>query len=111
MSVRELNGVLQLLGVKPPHLEAVIHPGRDNSRACRVEVRAEHLVPVTLDPSEDGDVVLSLDVPQPQRVVLGHRQQQVRIQWVELDLIDRVSVAHKVSDAGHGGGAQQPHDA
>ena len=37
------------------------------------------LVPVALDSAEYGDAVVRLDVPQPEVVVIGHREQQVRV--------------------------------
>ena len=36
------------------------------------------------------------------------RKEQVGVSGMELDLVNRVAMAHKVSDAGHGGRAQQP---
>ena len=35
-------------------------------------------------------------------------KEQVGVSGMELDLVNRVAMAHKVSDAGHGGRAQQP---
>ena len=89
---------LNAAGVHPPHLEAVIHAARDDLRAVHVEVCAEDLVTVALHPAEDGDVVLGLHVPQPQGVVLRHGQQQVGVLWMELQLVDRVSVSHKMPE-------------
>lgn len=111
MTVGQLNGILQLLGVKPPDLQTVIHSTGDDLGSRRVEVRTEHLVSVTLNTTKYGDVVLGLDVPQPQGVVLGDCQEEVGVPGVELDLVDGVAVADKVSDAGHGRWAEQADDA
>ena len=68
--IGEFDSVLDTIGVAPPHLEAVVHPAGDNLGAVHVEVGAEDLVPVPLHPSEDGNIVLRLHVPQPQGMVL-----------------------------------------
>ena len=62
---------------------------------------------MTLNTTKYRDVVLRLDVPQPQGVILGDCEEEVGILGMELDLIDRVTVANKVSDTGHGGRAEQ----
>jgi len=72
VSVGKLDSLLNGWGVTVPHLQAVVHAAGDDLAAVHVEVRTEHLVPVPLHPSEYHNVVLSLHVPQPKGVVLGH---------------------------------------
>ena len=69
----------------------MVHPAGDDFRSVHVEVGAEHLVPVALHPSKDGNVVLRLHVPQPQGVVLRDRQEKVGIPRMELQLVDCIA--------------------
>jgi hypothetical protein len=48
---------------------------------------------------------------QPQVVVLGDGEQEVRIFGVELELVDALAVADVVLHAVHGGGAEDADDA
>jgi len=41
----------------------VVHPTGDDLGPVHVEVGTEHLVPVSLHSSEDGNVVFGLDIP------------------------------------------------
>jgi len=111
MAVGELYGGLNIVRVHPPHLQTVVHAAGDDLGPVHVEVRAEHLVPVALDPAKYGDVVLRLDVPQSQGVVLGHGEEKIGILGMELELVDGIAVPDKVSDTVHAGGTEDPDDA
>lgn len=61
-----------------------------------------------LHAAKDGDAHVGHDVPQPKRVVLASREQQVGIPRVELDLVDGVTVTDVMLNAGHGRGLEDP---
>ena len=56
---------LDVVSIHSPHLEAVIHAAGDDLGPVHVKVRTEHLISVPLNATEDGNIVFSLDVPQP----------------------------------------------
>ena len=45
--------------------------------------------------------MVGFDVPQPEVVVLAHREQEVGVLGVELELVDALAVAEEVLDAVH----------
>ena len=55
--------------------------------------------------------MFSLHIPESERVVLRHREEEIGILGVELELIDSIAVTNKVSDAVHAGGTEHSDDA
>ena len=66
---------------------------------------------MTLDSSKYGDAMVCLDVPEPEVVVLGDGEEEVRVLGVKLELVDALPVAHVVLDAVHRRGVEHSHDA
>ena len=61
----QAGNYLDVVSVHSPHLEAVVHAAGDDLGSVHVEVRTEYLISVPLNTTEDGNIVFSLDVPQP----------------------------------------------
>ena len=55
--------------------------------------------------------MFSLHIPESERVVLRHREEEIGILGVELELIDSIAVTNEVSDTVHAGGAEHSDDA
>lgn len=58
-----LDYFVHLILVQPPQLQRVVHSAGHDPLPLQVEVRAQYLVPVTLNAAENGDAHISLDVP------------------------------------------------
>ena len=52
--------------------------------------------------AKDSYVVFGFNIPKSERMVLGHREEEVGVLRMELNLIDGVAMAHKTSDTSHG---------
>lgn len=109
--VRLLDGLLHVGLLQRPQLQRVIHSAGDNALALHVEIRAQHLVAMSLHAAENGNANVRLDVPQAQRVILGGGQQDVWISRMNLEFVDGVTVADVVLDARHGYRAYYSNDA
>ena len=63
VGVRKFYGILDILCVTSPHLQAVVHPTGDDLGAVHVEVRTENLVSVSFNSTKNNDVVFCFYVP------------------------------------------------
>lgn len=108
---RVQNRLPHFVRVQSPDLQRVIHADADHPLRAQVKFGTEHLVAMSFDSAENRHACLGLDVPQPHRVILADREQQVRIFGMRFELINRIAVSLQLLDAFHLQNVQNANDA
>ena len=56
----------------------------------------EHFIPVTIHAAQDDDTDSGVNIPDPQSMVFGNRQQQAAVARVELELVHCIPMPYKM---------------
>mmetsp|Transcript_18031 Transcript_18031/g.47148 ORF Transcript_18031/g.47148 Transcript_18031/m.47148 type:complete len:236 (-) Transcript_18031:1592-2299(-) len=94
-----------------PDLDHVVHATRQETVGMpRVACQCQNFIAVPAFTRDDEHTAPRLQIPQPDGLILGCRQEQRWLSRQQRDVVDAVTVASKGMDQGEGNAVYHPHN-